>query len=119
MQLKSQASRSSRPYVEAYHDTLEVGVRFNMSSASELLLGVSRSRQLGYALSFSQRYIRIHGPRLWNLEVDNAPLNKRVWVLQDRLLSSRNIHLAEERYFGSVVRRQGANPLSLVQGLIS
>ncbi len=37
--------------------------------------------------------------RLWNREVLNAPLNRRAWVLQERLLNARALHFCRSQIF--------------------
>jgi len=36
-------------------------------------------------------------PSLWNRKVDAAPVNKRAWVLQERLLAPRVLHFCEDQ----------------------
>ncbi|KAK0622484.1 heterokaryon incompatibility protein-domain-containing protein [Immersiella caudata] len=36
---------------------------------------------------------------LWSNEVSNSPLNRRAWVLQERLLSRRNLHFTRRQVF--------------------
>ncbi|KAF2964342.1 hypothetical protein GQX73_g9223 [Xylaria multiplex] len=43
----------------------------------------------------------IDGPAagFWNQQVTHSPLNKRAWVLQERLLSCRNLHFCSQEVF--------------------
>lgn len=39
----------------------------------------------------------MHDCGFWKERIDNAPLNKRGWVLQERLLTSRTVHFAHDQ----------------------
>lgn len=44
-----------------------------------------------------RRHLIIHECGFWKERIDNAPLNKRGWVLQERLLTSRTVHFAHDQ----------------------
>ncbi|KIW02166.1 uncharacterized protein PV09_06649 [Verruconis gallopava] len=43
------------------------------------------------------RRCRVVDPGFWDLKVDNAPVNTRAWVLQERLLAPRVVHFCEDQ----------------------
>jgi len=44
-------------------------------------------------------WLKIVDPEIWTKNVDNAPLNQRGWVLQERLLSPRVLHFSADQVF--------------------
>ena len=52
---------------------------------------------------FEKDYIEEHyyayNPQMFHMEVNDAPLNHRAWVLQERLLSPRNLHFGDRQLF--------------------
>jgi len=43
--------------------------------------------------------INIKDPRLWTYNVEDAPLIKRAWVVQERLLARRVLHFSQQQIF--------------------
>lgn len=46
--------------------------------------------------------------------IENAPLNSRAWVRQERQLSRRTVHLSKVNSFGSATKPQRANHIQLL-----
>lgn len=44
-------------------------------------------------------YIVVQRPRFWDLSLYDQPLFRRAWIIQERLLSSRILHLSESQMF--------------------
>ncbi|TVY20863.1 hypothetical protein LARI1_G001548 [Lachnellula arida] len=44
-----------------------------------------------------RQHLMVHDRDFWKERIDNAPLNKRGWVLQERLLTSRTVHFAHDQ----------------------
>lgn len=42
---------------------------------------------------------RVVDANIWRQQVEDAPLNQRAWVLQERLLSPRNLHFSKEIFW--------------------
>ena len=49
---------------------------------------------------------------LWYTEITNLPLNRRAWVLQERLLPRRNLHFARREVFGECPERARCESVS-------
>jgi hypothetical protein len=45
-------------------------------------------------------------PLLWDLEITDAPLNQRAWVVQERVFSLRTLHFGESQLFWSCKERR-------------
>lgn len=47
---------------------------------------------------FPTRYT-LYDPTLWAVEIEQAPLNQRGWVLQERMLANKVIHFTDKEFF--------------------
>jgi hypothetical protein len=48
---------------------------------------------------YIEEHYYAYNPQMFHMEVNDAPLNRRAWVLQERLLSPRNLHFGDRQVF--------------------
>lgn len=55
--------------------------------------------RIGLQTEGISRIYEVFGNKVWSEGVDTAPLYKRAWALQERLLSTRNLHFGQKQIF--------------------
>jgi hypothetical protein len=77
------------------HNLWEDEINLNTEGIPRPLTGTVRKRRLGPEALVER--CRLQDASFWERKVDDAPVNKRAWVLQERLLAPRVLHFCKDQ----------------------